>query len=237
MAKTKQKPISREVNQTGRFRIEFLNASQELAWNLYQQHEVLFLLGPAGTAKTHLAMAFAIHDVLNHKQTSREKIILARPVVEAGENLGFLPGMLEDKVGPYMEPLVDCMNMLIPEGSPQRDMVAASVLYKPLAYLRGKTFNKSVAILDEAQNATWKQIVMFLTRKGRTKPDAKTSNCKLIITGDPDQSDIHGPVALLDIAEQLETVEGTAVIRFNEDSIVRDDWVKRALKKIKDPRK
>ena len=228
MSKAKRRTAS---YSTSGFRIEFMNGPQELAWGLYQQHEVLFLLGPAGTAKTHLAMAFAVHDVINHKQTKRRRVVMARPVVEAGEKLGFLPGVLEDKVQPYMRPLMDCLHTLLPEGSPQRDTVLASLEFSPLAYLRGRTFNNCVSILDEAQNASWEQLVMFLTRKGR-------ESCKLIITGDPCQSDLpmRERGALSEMASQLETVSGTAIVRFNEDSIVRDDWVRRALGKIKEPR-
>ena len=223
---SRSKKNAPNTTQPNSFHIEFLNSSQEIAWSLYQQHEVLFMIGPAGTAKTHLAMAFAIHDILNHKHSGRKKIILVRPCVESGKGIGFLPGNLSEKVDPFMMPLYDCMDIMIPESSPMREYVVNSLDLVPLPYMRGRTFNNAVAILDEGQNATKKELKMFLTRKGK--------NCKLVITGDPAQSDITGDVALTDTVSRLERVAGTGVLRFGRKEIVRDEWVSRALEVLDD---
>jgi phosphate starvation-inducible PhoH-like protein len=215
MAKTKSKT----------FHIEFLNPAQKFAYGIYQQHEIIFLLGPAGTGKTHLAAAFAIKEVL---EKTKRKIVLTRPIVEAGESLGYLPGTFEEKVNPYILPVFDCFHKML--GNPEEgfeDFCAKHVEIAPLAYMRGRTFDDSVCIFDEAQNATKAQLKLFLTRFGK--------NSKIIITGDPKQSDIHThnhETPLMDIVSRVEVISGIGVVRFGEESIVRHPLVGEILRKL-----
>jgi phosphate starvation-inducible PhoH-like protein len=204
----------------GKFHIEFLTTAQRLAWAAFQQHDVIFMVGPAGTGKSHLSMAFAIHEIL---QGARKRIILTRPVVEAGEHLGYLPGTFEEKIMPYMYPLFDAVKKLVPN-SPQKETVGAAVEIAPIAYLRGRTFSNSIAIFDEAQNATKRQLKLFLTRLG--------DNSKIIVNGDPSQSDIGVDSGLMDVVHRLETVPGVGILTFKEDSIVRHPLVSAILEKL-----
>ena len=214
MSKSKR-PEKKQVTTQAphKFHVEFMNVSQEMAYAAFTQHDILFMLGPAGTAKTHLSMAFAISEIL---QKNRKKIIMVRPIVEAGESLGFLPGTLGEKVDPYLLPLMDCLEKLVGVGTPHREIVNRTLQYAPLAYMRGRTFDDAVCILDEAQNATSKQLKLFLTRLG--------SNTKMIINGDLKQSDLR-EVALGGIVDRLQSISGIGVIKFNKDAIVRHKLV------------
>ena len=209
------KPVKKKPSQGGRFHIEFKNPSQQLAWAGFQQHDILFLSGPAGCGKTYLAMAFAINEIL---QGNKKKIILTRPIVESGEKLGFLPGDLNEKVDPYMMPLYDSIYKLVGEDNPQRDLINAVIDVRPLAFMRGTTFDNAICIFDEAQNASMMQLKLFMTRLGE--------NSKLVITGDPSQSDLPGQyVALSDVIRRLENVPGIGMLEFKADSIVRHPLV------------
>lgn len=207
------------------FHLEFKSVAQKMAWGAFDQHDVLFLLGAPGTGKSHLACAFAISEILNKR---KKKIVLTRPIVEAGgEHLGFLPGELSEKLNPYMLPLYDCMNAMLGPAGPQRDIVMKSVELAPLAFMRGRTFNDSVCIFDEAQNATHAQIKLFLTRFGE--------NSKVIITGDPMQSDLRpSDRALMGIVDRLSPVKGIGVIQFKSNSIVRHPLIATILEKLED---
>ena len=143
------------------------------------RHDLVFALGPAGTGKTYLAVAMAVALL---KQRRIERIILSRPAVEAGERLGFLPGDLKEKVDPYMRPLYDALQDMLPEGKLQQRIEAGQIEIAPLAYMRGRTLSSAYVILDEAQNTTPSQMKMFLTRLGE--------NSRMIITGDPTQTDL-----------------------------------------------
>ena len=143
------------------------------------QHDLVFALGPAGTGKTYLAVAMGVALL---KQRRIERIILSRPAVEAGERLGFLPGDLKEKVDPYMRPLYDALQDMLPEGKLQQRIEAGQIEIAPLAYMRGRTLSSAYVILDEAQNTTPSQMKMFLTRMGE--------NSRMVITGDPTQSDL-----------------------------------------------
>lgn len=211
--------------RSGPFHLEFLNQAQKMAWGAFDQHDVLFLLGPAGCGKTHLACAFAISEILSKK---KRKVVLTRPIVEAGESLGYLPGTFDEKVNPYMMPMYDCIEkMLGPthDSNIQRDIINKSMEVAPIAYMRGRTFDNAVCIFDEAQNATKMQLKLFMTRFG--------VNSKIIITGDPTQSDIRDP-ALMQVVKQLEDLNGIGVIHFKANSIVRHPLIAGILERLED---
>jgi phosphate starvation-inducible PhoH-like protein len=211
------------------FHLEFLNQAQKLAWGAFDQHDVLFLLGPAGCGKTMLSCAFAISEILAKK---RRKIVLTRPVIEAGESLGFLPGTADEKVAPYMMPMFDCIEKCVGTEGSQREIIERSITVRPLAYMRGSTFDDSICIFDEAQNATKSQLKLFLTRFGQ--------NSKIIITGDPFQSDLRPcDQGLMQIVNKLEDLPGIGVIYFKASSIVRHPLIAAILEKLeeKEPEK
>jgi len=207
------------------FYLEFLTPGQKLAWNIYQEHDITILLGPAGTGKSHLAVAFALQELFGG---TKKNIVMTRPIVEAGENLGFLPGTLDEKVDPYITPLYDCLAKMIGKTGQTRAFVEERLEIAPLAYMRGRTFENSVVILDEAQNCTFSQLTLFLTRLG--------DGSKMVITGDPDQSDlfIGRRTPLMEMADLLATVEGVGLVEFPEKYIVRHPLVGKILKKIKE---
>jgi phosphate starvation-inducible protein PhoH and related proteins len=217
-----QRDHSPRTPQGKDFHIELLNTAQKLAWQAFQQHDVLFLIGPAGCGKTHLSTAFAIKTFLA-KECS--KIILTRPIVEAGESLGFLPGTFEEKVDPYMAPIYDCMDKLIGREGPHRERVIHNTEVAPLAYLRGRTFSDAVCIFDEAQNASMKQLKLFLTRF--------SEGSKIIITGDPSQSDLpSSTVALSEVVRKLSDVVGIGIVEFKNNSIVRHPLVGQIIDRL-----
>lgn len=206
------------------FHVEFLNQAQKLAWAAFDQHDVLFLLGAPGSGKTHLACAFAISEILTRK---RNKIILTRPIVEAGEALGFLPGDFNEKVGPYMMPMYDCITKCVGVEGPQKDIIDKAMEVAPIAYMRGRTFDDAICIFDEAQNATVAQLKLFMTRFGE--------NSKIIITGDPYQSDLKpADQGLMHVVSRLETLPGVGVINFKSSSIVRHPLISSILEKLED---
>ena len=204
------------------FHLDFLHPSQEFAWKQYQRHELLFLLGPAGCGKTFLATAFAIHDLLQKKI---ERIVITRPIVEAGESLGFLPGEMAEKVAPYMRPIYDCIRQIAGKNNPDVERVKHALDVIPLAYMRGITVQNAVFILDEAQNCTYDQLKLAITRLGK--------NSKMIITADPEQSDLGGQtVAVEDVVAKISPVTGVGVMRFKESDIVRHPLLAKILKRL-----
>lgn len=207
--------------QQSEFSITFRTQRQEEAWNTFQRSDVLFLTGPAGAGKTFLAMAFAIHEVL--KMQAR-RIILTRPIVESGESLGFLPGSFSEKVDPYMTPLFDCYKSLLPGATMKNRVIESSFEIAPIAYMRGRTFDNAICIFDEAQNATRSQIKLFLSRFGR--------NSKIIITGDPDQTDLGTKSGFQPILEAVQGLSGVGVTRFESRDIVRHPLVAEILARI-----
>lgn len=224
MPRPKSKTAAKRTTKTGgNFHIEFKNDAQSLAWAAFQQHDVLFLIGPAGTGKSFLACAFAIQQILNK---DKRKIVLTRPIVESGESLGFLPGEFEEKVHPYMMPMYDCIDKLVGVEGGWRDKIDNSTEVAPIAYMRGRTFDDAVCIFDEAQNATMMQLKLFLTRFGE--------NSKIIITGDPTQSDIGGEVALTNVMHRLSGVPGVGVVQFKANSIVRHPLVSKIIEKLEE---
>jgi len=212
---------SRKPTGHGQFHLEFKNDTQGLAWAAFKQHDVLFLTGPAGTGKSFLACAFAIEQILNKE---RKKIVLTRPIVESGESLGFLPGEFEEKVHPYMMPMYDCIDKLVGKEGPWRDKINSCLEVAPLAYMRGRTFDDAVCIFDEAQNASMMQLKLFMTRFGE--------NSKLIITGDPTQSDIAGEVALVNVMHRLHSVNGIGMVQFKPQQIVRHPLISKIIEKL-----
>ena len=184
-------------------------------------NDVVFGIGPAGTGKTYLAVAMAVAS-LRQKQISR--ILLARPAVEAGEKLGFLPGSFEDKVDPYLRPLYDALQDLMEPERLRRMQDMKIVEVVPLAYMRGRTLNDSFIILDEAQNTTPQQMKMFLTRLG--------SHSKAVVTGDITQTDLSDdqPSGLVVAPKILTGIAGLAFVRLNERDVVRNPLVQKIIK-------
>ena len=184
-------------------------------------NDIVFAIGPAGTGKTYLAVAMAVA-ALKQKQISR--ILLARPAVEAGEKLGFLPGSFEDKVDPYLRPLYDALQDLVEPERLRRMQDMKIIEVVPLAYMRGRTLNESFIILDEAQNTTPQQMKMFLTRLG--------SHSKAVVTGDVTQTDLSEdqPSGLVVAPKILTGISGLAFVRLNERDVVRNPLVQKIIK-------
>lgn len=189
--------------------------------NLLQTRDMVFCTGSAGSGKTYLAVAEALRLILAHKKS---KLIITRPVVEAGESLGFLPGDLEDKIDPYLRPLRDAMETILPPESVKRLFEAGIVEVAPLAYMRGRTLNNAVVILDEAQNTTCAQMKMFLTRMGE--------NTKVFVTGDPSQIDLPKKVesGLMHSINILSKIEDIGFMELTAEDVVRNPLVKKIVK-------
>lgn len=184
---------------------------------LYDKNDLLFAVGPAGSGKTYTAIALAVR-ALKEKEVRR--IVLTRPAVEAGEKLGFLPGDMKEKLDPYLQPLYDALNDMIPPAKLVKYLEEGTVQIAPLAFMRGRTLDNAFVILDEAQNTTFPQIKMFLTRMGR--------NAKFIVTGDVTQIDLprKSDSGLVRAMEILRGVEGIGVVEFDVRDIVRHPLVK-----------
>jgi phosphate starvation-inducible PhoH-like protein len=190
--------------------------NQQHLVDAYEKNDMIFAVGPAGTGKTYLSIALAVKSL---KEKTAKKIILSRPAVEAGEKLGFLPGDMKDKIDPYLQPLYDALEDMLPQVKLQ-DMIEKHVIQiAPLAFMRGRTLSDAVVILDEAQNTTPAQLRMFLTRMGW--------NTKMIITGDITQIDLpHSQRSgLIEALHILNNVEGIGVVNFNRSDIVRHKLV------------
>jgi phosphate starvation-inducible PhoH-like protein len=188
------------------------------------ENDMLFSFGPAGTGKTYTAVALAVR-ALKNKEV--RKIILTRPAVEAGENLGFLPGDLKEKLDPYLQPLYDALRDMIPAEKLEDYIDNNIVQIAPLAFMRGRTLDNAFVILDEAQNATEGQIRMFLTRMGKS--------AKFIINGDPSQVDLprNQKSGLVKAIEVLQNIEGIGIIELDENDVIRNRLVKRIIKAFK----
>ena len=196
------------------------NNNQALLVKSFRENDLTFALGPAGTGKTYIAIALAVK-ALKNKEV--RKIILSRPAVEAGEKLGFLPGDMKDKIDPYLQPLYDALEDMIPAVKLKEYMEGGTIQIAPLAFMRGRTLNDAVIVLDEAQNTTVHQIKMFLTRLGM--------NAKMIITGDATQIDLPRTVksGLIQALKVLKDVPGIGRVEFGKKDIVRHSLVQRIV--------
>ena len=186
----------------------------------FDTHDLTFALGPAGTGKTYIAIALAVRALKNRQA---RKIILSRPAVEAGEKLGFLPGDMKDKIDPYLQPLYDALEDMIPAVKLKEYMETKVIQIAPLAFMRGRTLNDAIIVLDEAQNTTTHQIKMFLTRMGM--------NAKMIVTGDVTQIDLPRSVnsGLVQALKILRDIPGIGRVEFGKKDIVRHQLVQRIV--------
>lgn len=194
--------------------------NQQKLVSAYEKNDMIFAIGPAGTGKTYTSIALAVR-ALKNKEI--RKIILSRPAVEAGEKLGFLPGDMKEKIDPYLQPLYDALQDMIPSAKLQEMLEQNVIQIAPLAFMRGRTLNDAVVILDEAQNTTQAQIKMFLTRMG--------TNTKMIITGDCSQIDLPASQksGLIEALRILKGIEGIAFVELNKKDIVRHKLVTRIV--------
>ena len=200
--------------------IKSRSENQQQLIDAYEKNDMVFAVGPAGTGKTYLSIALAVKAL---KEKAIKKIILSRPAVEAGEKLGFLPGDMKDKIDPYLQPLYDALEDMIPAVKLQDMMEKHIIQIAPLAFMRGRTLSDAVVILDEAQNTTSHQIRMFLTRMGM--------NTKMIITGDLTQIDLprEQRSGLKEALKILDGVEGIGVVKLGQKDIVRHKLVTRIV--------
>lgn len=194
--------------------------NQQRLVEAYRDNDLMFAIGPAGSGKTYTAIALAVRALKNREV---KKLILSRPAVEAGEKLGFLPGDMKDKIDPYLQPLYDALQDMIPPTKLNEYMERGVIQIAPLAFMRGRTLTDAVVILDEAQNTTTAQLKMFLTRLG--------INGKMIVTGDLTQVDLPATQksGLRDATERLKQIQGIAIVEFDQKDIVRHPLVKRIV--------
>ncbi|MEQ9402974.1 MAG: PhoH family protein [Cyclobacteriaceae bacterium] len=212
------------VHGTKGYRISPKTANQKKLVEMVEKNDLVFAIGPAGTGKTYVSVALAVR-ALKNKEV--KKIIITRPAVEAGENLGFLPGDLKEKIDPYLRPIYDALSDMIPGEKLKYYQESGTIEIAPLAYMRGRTLNHAYVLLDEAQNTTPMQIKMFLTRMG---PDSK-----VIITGDKSQIDLprNQSSGLIESAEILKNVKGIGFVELDDRDVVRHKLVKSIIKAYK----
>jgi phosphate starvation-inducible PhoH-like protein len=189
-----------------------------------QKNDLLFAVGPAGTGKTYTAVAIAVK-ALKNKEV--KKIVLTRPAVEAGENLGFLPGDLKEKLDPYLQPLYDALRDMLPSEKLSEYIETNVIQIAPLAFMRGRTLDNSFVLLDEAQNSTKPQMKMFLTRMGKS--------AKFIITGDETQIDLprKQPSGLVEALNLLKNIDGVGIVKLDENDVIRHQLVKKIIRAYK----
>ena len=201
------------------------SVNQQALVRAYEDHDLLFAVGPAGSGKTYTAIALAVRALKNREV---KRIILSRPAVEAGEKLGFLPGDMKEKIDPYLQPLYDALQDMIPAAKLTEYMEKGTIQIAPLAFMRGRTLSDAVVILDEAQNTTALQLKMFLTRLG--------IGGKMIVTGDMTQIDLppSQKSGLRDAMERFKGIKGIQIIEFNERDIVRHPLVKQIVAAYKE---
>ncbi len=213
------------VHGNGGSAIKARTANQRKLVKASQENDMVFAIGPAGTGKTYTSVALAVR-ALKNKEVRR--IILTRPAVEAGENLGFLPGDLREKLDPYMQPLYDGLRDMIPAEKLAEYVEHGIIEIAPLAFMRGRTLDKAFVILDEAQNTTTAQMKMFLTRMGQS--------AKFIITGDLTQIDLprNQSSGLVMASNSLKNIEGIGIVELDENDVIRHKLVKKIIHALKD---
>ena len=206
-------------------RVKARTRNQQRLVDATEASDMVFAIGPAGTGKTYTAVALAVRAL---KERKVRKIVLTRPAVEAGENLGFLPGDLREKLDPYLQPLYDALREMIPASKLADHLDEGVIQIAPLAFMRGRTLDHAFVILDEAQNATLPQLKMFLTRMGRS--------AKFVITGDVTQVDLpeRQPSGLMPTVAMLRDVEGIMVIELDEKDVIRHELVTKVLKAFRE---
>ena len=218
---TRQKPPI-HIEPLREVEVTPLNRQQDAALRSVARSPISFLLGPAGTGKTHLACGYAARAVADARI---EKIILTRPIVEAGESLGYLPGTFEEKSAPYLLPIYDALDAVSGRTGRRREQLRATLQVAPLAYMRGRTFNNSIIIVDEAQNCTLSQLRLVISRLGR--------DSQMILTGDLSQSDLRShDQGLGTVVKKLEGLAGIAVFRFDSQAIVRHSILSSVLERL-----
>ena len=203
-------------------RINALSKNQNKFVDSCAHNDIVFVIGPAGTGKTFLSVVLAVKAL---KEKIIEKIVITRPVVEAGENLGFLPGDLQDKINPYLRPIYDSLDEILPKKKIKQFIDNGIIEIVPLAYMRGRTLKNSYILLDEAQNTVSSQIKMFLTRMGK--------NSKIIITGDITQIDLKSKKesGLVDAVKRFNNTEGIEIVQLKDQDVLRHKLVKKILSK------
>ena len=218
--KNKIKSPQRSYKQESIFHLEFLNQEQKNSFDIFQKNDIIFLLGEAGCGKTFLSTAFAVTSILTKKVS---KIVISRPIVEAGEKLGFLPGDMAQKVDPYLRPLYDALYEMLGIDRVEKMIDKGIIEVAPLAFMRGRTLNDAFIILDEAQNTTVEQIKMFLTRLG--------FGSTAVITGDITQIDLPSAKmsGLRHVLEVLKDIDGISFTFFEIRDVVRHPVVQRIV--------
>lgn len=206
--------ILRDDRRPSKMSYEPMSNAQARYDSAIEGHTLTFGVGPAGTGKTYVATAKAALGLLERRWS---KLIITRPAVEAGEQLGFLPGELGEKFDPYFAPVKDILNKIIGKGAVEAMMRSERIVALPLAFMRGHTFEDAFVLLDEAQNTTPTQMKMFLTRIGE--------GCKVVVDGDTQQIDIKGPSGLLDALDRVTRLSDVSVVRFGREDIVRSGLV------------
>lgn len=206
--------------KTRQYKIKPKNANQAFYADFLAEKLLVFGLGPAGTGKTYLAVAAALDKLATGVV---ERILISRPIVEAGERLGFLPGTLEEKVSPYMRPIYDMLNELIGKQLTEKLLANGTIEIAPLAYMRGRTLSRAAIILDEAQNATKEQMKLFLTRLGE--------QTFTVVTGDPSQIDLpkKHDSGLIEASTKLSKLEEVGIVTFDEVDVVRSALAKKIV--------
>src|SRR5579871_1927681 len=205
----------------GRRTVQPKSVNQRRYLEAIEKHDMVFGIGPAGTGKTYLAVAMAVSALLS-KRVNR--IILARPAVEAGERLGFLPGTLQDKIDPYLRPLYDALYDMLEAEKIEKLLERNTIEVAPIAFMRGRTLNDSFIIMDEAQNSTPEQMKMILTRQG--------FNSKMVVTGDPTQIDLPAGLrsGLIEVVDVLRGIDGITFVQFDDRDVVRHSLVQKIVR-------
>jgi len=222
MRKRQRKPVAATAEPLRDVAVTPLNRQQDAAIKAIERGVITFLLGPAGTGKTHLACGWAVKAVADARV---DRIVVTRPVVEAGESLGYLPGTYADKVAPYLMPIYDSIDKIAGRSGRRRDQLNAATKIAPLAFMRGLTFDSAVVLVDEAQNCTLSQLRLVISRLG--------NGSKMIITGDIAQSDLPlREQALKTVVTKLSTVAGVEVFKFEASGIVRHPILQQVLARL-----